>query len=213
MCWSAQADLVAGAAVAAVGAAAAVRAGATRRLPLAALPLLLGAHQLVEAGVWAGWAWARTVWAVVALPLLPLYVPAAVWCATRRRSAAWCTLLGAAVAVPLALALVRHPVTAHAHGHTLGYAVGVPAPGLLLAGYLAAVLGALLGSGDRYLRLLGWVAGLGALACALLWRLAFVSTWCALAALASVLLYRWAAVNPSSSASTSPTEPPGSGTG
>ncbi len=213
MCWSARADLVAGAAVAAVGAAAAVRAGAGRRLPLAALPLLLGAHQLVEAGVWAGWAWARTVWAVVALPLLPLYVPAAVWCATRRRAAAWCTLLGAAVAVPLALALTRHPVAAHVHGHTLGYAVGVPVPGLLLAGYLVAVLGALLGSGDRYLRLLGWVAGLGALACALLWRLAFVSTWCALAALASVLLYRWADVNSSSSASTSATEPPGSGTG
>ncbi|MFJ5881714.1 DUF6629 family protein [Kitasatospora cineracea] len=213
MCWSARADLVAGAAVAAVGAAAAVRAGAGRRLPLALLPLLLGAHQLVEAGVWAGWAWARTVWAVVALPLLPLYVPAAVWCATRRRTAAWCTALGAAVAVPLALALARRPVAAHVHGHTLGYAVGVPAPGLLLAGYLAAVLGALLGSGDRWLRLLGWVAGLGALACALLWRLAFVSTWCALAALASVLLYRWAAVNPSSSASTSATEPPGSGTG
>ncbi|WP_033222077.1 DUF6629 family protein [Kitasatospora phosalacinea] len=213
MCWSAEADLIAGSAVAAVGVAAAVRAGASRRLPLAALPLLLGAHQVVEAGVWAGWAWARTAWAVIALPLLPLYVPAAVWCATRRRAAAWFTLLGAAVAVPLACAVARRPVAAHAHGHTLGYAVGVPAPGVLLAGYLAAVLGALLCSGDRHLRLLGWITGAGALVCGLLWRLAFVSTWCALAALASVLLYRWAVVNSSSSARTSATEPPGSGTG
>ncbi|WP_282204779.1 DUF6629 family protein [Kitasatospora fiedleri] len=213
MCWSAEADLIAGGAVAAVGAAAVVRAGVSRRLPPAALPLLLGGHQLVEAGVWSGWAWARTVWAVIALPLLPLYVPAAVWCATRRRSALWCAALGAAVAVPLALAVARHPVAAHVHGHTLGYAIGVPVAGPLLAGYLAAVLGALLGSGDRYLRLLGWITGLGALVCALLWRLAFVSTWCALAAVASVLLYRWAAVSASSSASASPTEPPGSGTG
>ncbi|MFJ5228834.1 DUF6629 family protein [Kitasatospora sp. NPDC088391] len=192
MCWSAEADLVAGGAVAAVGIAAAVRAGASRRLPLAALPLLLGVHQLVEAGVWAGWGWARTLWAVIALPLLPLYVPAAVWCATRRRSAAAFTALGAAVAVPLALALARHPVTAHPHGHTVGYAVGVPAAGLLLAGYLAAVLGSLLCSGDARLRLLGAVVGVGAVGCALLWRLAFVSTWCALAAVASVLLLDWA---------------------
>ncbi|BAJ26669.1 MULTISPECIES: DUF6629 family protein [Kitasatospora] len=213
MCWSAEADLVAGGAVAAVGVGAALRAGWSRRLPLAALPLLLGAHQLVEAGVWAGWGWARTVWAVVALPLLPLYVPAAVWCATRRRAAARFTLLGAAVAVPLAVALARRPVAARPHGHTLVYAVGVPASGPLLAGYLVAVLGALLCSGDRRLRLLGWIAGLGALVCGLLWRLAFVSTWCALAAVASVLLYRWADVSASSSARASATEPPGSGTG
>jgi hypothetical protein len=36
----------------------------------------------------------------------------------------------------------------------------------------------------------GLVAGAGH--CALLWCLAFVSTWCALAALVSLLLLRWA---------------------
>ncbi|GGQ64087.1 DUF6629 family protein [Kitasatospora griseola] len=189
MCWSAGADLLVGSAVTAVGVAAVLRAGSGPQLPLAALPLLLGVHQLVEAGVWSGWAWARTAWAVIALPLLPVYVPAAVWCATGRRSAAWFTALGAAVAVPLTLALARHPVTAHPHGHTLDYAIGVPAAALLLAGYLAATVGALLCSGDHRLRRLGMVLGAGALACGLLWQLAFVSTWCALAAVASVLLY------------------------
>ncbi|MFD8479515.1 DUF6629 family protein [Kitasatospora sp. NPDC059673] len=192
MCWSAGADLLVGSAVSAVGVATVLHAKTGRQLPLAALPLLLGVHQLVEAGVWSGWAWARTVWAVIALPLLPVYVPAAVWCATRRRSAAWFTALGAAVAVPLAVALARHPVTAHAHGRTLDYAVGVPAGGLLLAGYLAATVGALLCSGDHRLRRLGAVLGVGALVCGVLWRLAFISTWCALAAIASVLLYDWA---------------------
>ncbi|MGW4379441.1 DUF6629 family protein [Kitasatospora sp. NPDC004531] len=192
MCWSAGADLLVGSAVSAVGVATLLRADRPHQLPLAALPLLLGVHQLVEAGVWSGWAWARTVWAVIALPLLPVYVPAAVWCATGRRSAAWFTALGAAVAVPLAVALARHPVAAHPHGHTLHYAIGVPAAGLLLAGYLAATLGPLLCSGDRRLRRLGTVLGAGALVCALLWRLAFVSTWCALAAVASVLLHDWA---------------------
>lgn len=52
MCWSATADLVAGAGVAAVGVACVARVRSARDLPLAALPLLLGAHQLVESAVW-----------------------------------------------------------------------------------------------------------------------------------------------------------------
>ncbi|MFE6053802.1 DUF6629 family protein [Kitasatospora sp. NPDC056446] len=211
MCWSAQADAVAGGVVAAVGVACLVRAhrsGNPQRLPLAALPLVLGLHQLIEALVWLGTdggltaglaGAARTAWAVIALPLLPVLVPAAVWCATvgpRRRVLAGLTLLGAAVAVPLAAAVAARPVTATVHGHTLGYAVGIPHPALLLSGYLLATVGCLLASGDRLLRRLGLLTAVGALACALLWRLAFVSTWCALAALASLLLLHWAGSPP-----------------
>ncbi|MEU1288788.1 DUF6629 family protein [Kitasatospora sp. NPDC005856] len=207
MCWSAQADAVAGGLVAVAGVACLVRAhraGRPERLPLAALPLVLGVHQLIEAVVWLGAdgglpdglaGAARTAWAVVALVLLPVLVPAAVWCATsgpRRRTLAAITLLGAAVAVPLAVAVGSHPVAATVHGHTLGYAVGVPYPAFLLAGYVLVTVGSLLASGDRLLRLLGLLIGAGAIASALLWRLAFVSTWCALAALTSLLLLRWA---------------------
>ncbi|MFI2609282.1 DUF6629 family protein [Kitasatospora sp. NPDC018619] len=211
MCWSAQADAVAGGLVTVVGVAClarARRAGRPERLPLAALPLVLGVHQLIEALVWLGTdgglpdglaGAARTAWAVIALPLLPVLVPAAVWCATdgpRRRVLAALVLLGAAVAVPLAVAVATHPVTATVHGHTLDYAIGVPYPVPLLAGYLLATVGSLLVSGDRLLRHLGLLVGAGTLACALLWHLAFVSTWCALAALASLLLFRWAGRRP-----------------
>ncbi|MBD0689086.1 DUF6629 family protein [Streptomyces sp. CBMA123] len=214
MCWSAQADAVAGAAVAGIGVACLVRArrsGRPQRLPLAALPLVLGVHQLVEALVWLGTdgelpsalaGATRTAWAVIALPLLPVLVPVGVWCAAhepghpagpgRRRVLALLALLGAAVAVPLAVAVAAHPVTATRHGHTLGYAIGIPYPALLLTGYLLTTVGSLLISGDRLLRRLGLLTGVGAVLCALLWRLAFVSTWCALAALASLLLLHWA---------------------
>lgn len=87
MCWSAEADLAAGVGVAVVGAACVARAGRGRDLPLAALPLLLGAHQVIEAAVWAsdgGTGPAVLLWAVVALPLLELWVPAGVWCAAPR---------------------------------------------------------------------------------------------------------------------------------
>ncbi|MFB7380736.1 DUF6629 family protein [Kitasatospora purpeofusca] len=208
MCWSAQADLVVGSAVTAVGALCLVRAhraGRPERLPLAALPLVLGVHQLIEAAVWSGAdgdlspapaAWARTAWAVIALPLLPLLVPIGVRCAARvdrprQRLLTGFVILGLLVTVPLAHTVAAHPVGATAHAHTLGYRLGAPYPALLLTGYLLATVGSLLLSGDRLLRRLGLLTGIGALVCALLWQLAFVSTWCALAALASVLLLRW----------------------
>ncbi len=89
------------------------------------------------------------------------------------------------------VAVARHPVTAEEHGHMLSYAVGIPYAPLLLAGYLVATIGSPLLSGDRTLRLLGVLTGVGALLSALLWRLAFASTWCALAALVSVVLLEW----------------------
>ncbi|MFD0275689.1 DUF6629 family protein [Kitasatospora sp. NPDC127111] len=212
MCWSAQADLIAGGVVSGIGMLCLVRtarAGRPERLLLASLPLVLGVHQLVEAAVWSGVegglpagpaGWARTAWAVIALPLLPVLVPAGVLHATRepdrRRHLRPFLLLGLLVAAPLAVAVASGPVTATDHGHTLGYAIGVPHPVLLLTGYLLATIGPLLLSHDRLLRRLGLLTGAGALVCALLWRLAFVSTWCALAAVASVLLLHWTAHPP-----------------
>ncbi|GAA1391371.1 hypothetical protein GCM10009639_21140 [Kitasatospora putterlickiae] len=214
MCWSARADLVAGGAVTAVGVlclARAHRSGRPERLPLAALPLVLGVHQLIEAAVWLGAdgelpaapaAWARTAWAVIALPVLPLLVPIGVRRAavdagrTRRRLLSALVLLGLLVAAPLAHALATHPVDVTAHAHTLDYRIGIPHPVLLLAGYLLATVGALLLSGDLQLRRLGLLTTTAALICALLWHLAFISTWCALAAITSTLLLRWTSAPP-----------------
>ncbi|WBP85627.1 DUF6629 family protein [Kitasatospora cathayae] len=213
MRWSAQADAVVGGAVAGVGVACLVRARRSRwpqPFSLAALPLMLSVHQLVEALVWLGADGelppplaeaARTAWAVIALPLLPVLVPAGVWQAAcepghpvgphRRRGLVQLTVLGAVIAIPLAAAVASHPVTATRYGHTLGYAIGIPHPAFLLAGYLLTTVGSLLLSGDRLLRRLGLVTGTGAVLCALLWRFAFMSTWCALAASASLLLLHW----------------------
>ncbi|MGW4508209.1 DUF6629 family protein [Streptomyces sp. NPDC004436] len=197
MCWSAAADLTAGTAIAAVGLVCVARVRRARDLPVAALPLLLGVHQLVEAAVWnthGGCSPAATAWAVIAFPLLPVWVPAGVLLAAapgaRRRL--WATLaVGTATAAVLAYALATGPVTAEIRGRTIGYGVKVPWMPLVLAGYLFATLGALLLAGDRRLRTLGVVLAAGALACSALWRLEFASTWCAFAAVASVLVLGW----------------------
>ncbi|WP_339133402.1 DUF6629 family protein [Streptomyces sp. f51] len=197
MCWSATADLAAGAGIAAVGAACVLRARRRADLPLAALPLLLGAHQIVEARVWdtgGGTGPATVLWAVIALPLLAVWVPAGVLCAAPARARRRLLLplaAGLATAAALAHALAVRPVTAEIRGHTMGYTVDLPRPELVVAGYLFATVGALLLSGDRGLVLLGVLTGAGAAICWSLWELEFVSTWCACAAVVSVTLLGW----------------------
>jgi hypothetical protein len=205
VCWSAQADLVAGTAIAGLGLLCLARVRRSGDLPLAALPLVLGVHQLIEAAVWLGAdgrlaagpaQWARTAWAVIALPLLPVLVPLGVLRAAgpgggRRPLLTALLALGTVVAAFLTAALVAHPVGVRVHQHTLTYAVGIPYAPVLLVGYLAATLGPLLLGGDRLLRRLGVLLGLAALLCGLLWRLAFASAWCALAALLTLGLLHW----------------------
>ncbi|MEU1043400.1 DUF6629 family protein [Streptomyces sp. NPDC005551] len=197
MCWSAKADLVAGAGIAALGAACLVRARRRRDLPMAALPVLLGAHQIVESVVWhaGGGAGPATVaWAVIALPLLAVWVPLGVMCAaprSARRRVLTPLVAGAVTATALAHALAVRPVTAEVRGHTLGYVLDLPHAQLLIGGYLLATVGSLLLSGDRGLTVLGVLVAVGAIVCWALWRLEFVSTWCAFAALCSVVLCFW----------------------
>ncbi|MFI9747666.1 DUF6629 family protein [Streptomyces sp. NPDC052494] len=197
MCWSAAADLWAGLGIGAVGLASIASVRRPGDAPLAALPLLLGAHQVVEAAVWrsgGGAGPATLAWAVIALPLLPVWVPAGVLTAARpadRRRLLAPLAVGCATAAVLAYRLATRPVTAEIRGHTLGYVVDLPYAALLIAGYLLATVGALLLARDRILRLLGLLTGAGAVVCALLWSAEFVSTWCALAAVASVVLLVW----------------------
>jgi hypothetical protein len=197
MCWSATVDLAVGGAVAAVGVACLTQLRRAGDLPLAALPLLLGAHQMIESAVWrdpSGAACARTAWAVIALPALPVLVPLGVLLAVRppaRRRVAPLFGVGVVTAAGLGAGLAAAAVTADVRGHTLGYGIGLPAAPLLIAGYLLATVGSLLVSGDRVLRLLGLVVAVGAALCGTLWRLEFISTWCLFAAVVSVMLLWW----------------------
>ncbi|WP_405875258.1 DUF6629 family protein [Streptomyces sp. NBC_00005] len=197
MCWSATADLVAGAGIACIGVACVARVHRIGDLPLAALPLLLGAHQLVEARVWqvqGGTGPATVAWAVIALPLLAVWVPVAVFCAVPRQARARLAIplaCGVATAAVLTYGIVTSPVRAEIRGHTVGYAIGLPHAAVLVAGYLLATIGAMLLSGDDWLRGFGLLAAVGALVCWALWRLEFVSTWCAFAAVCSVVVFGW----------------------
>ena len=196
MCWSATADLVAGCGIAAVGVACVARTRRAGDLPLAGLPLLLGAHQVVESLDWlsgGGTGPAAVAWAAMALPLLAVWVPVAVLCAPPRvhRRLMIPLAAGLATAATLSYNLATHSVTADIRGHTVGYVIDLPQAELLVAGYLLATVGSLLLSGDRILVLLGVLVAVGAVVCWALWELEFVSTWCAFAAVCSVVMYGW----------------------
>ncbi|MCB5165447.1 hypothetical protein LG634_11465 [Streptomyces bambusae] len=195
MCWSATADLVAGSVITAAGGYCVVRTVRARRLrelPVAGLPVLLGVHQLVEAAVWSGGGGtgpATTAWAVIAFPVAALWVPLAVLIAGPARPRLWWPVgAGLLVAGFLAYRMALRPVSAEIRGHTVGYGLEVPYAGLVLGAYLLATVGALLLSPARLLRLLGALVAAGAVICAALWHTEFVSTWCAFAAAATLLL-------------------------
>jgi len=176
-------------------------------LPMAFLPVLLGAHQLIEAVVWKGESgdvspgtaeFAREVWAVIAFPLLPAFVPLAVLAAQwplrrgrERRRAVFFVLLGLVVCGALSHAVASGPVDATVCGNTVRYSVGIPGAPWVIAGYLVATLGSLVLARDRLLRVLGWVCLVGAAVTARVWFHSFASTWCAVAAAASVIVLFW----------------------
>jgi hypothetical protein len=199
MCWSASADAVAGCSIVGLGVLGLGFARTARDVPLAALPLVLGAHQLIEARIWSESAGTGTPvrgpavvgWALIAFVVLPTYVPAAVLLVDRRRRRPQLIALVTGVAVSAFLSVqLTHGVEATQHQHVMDYGVGVPWLPAVLAGYLTATCLPLLASGERLLRDLGVALVAGAMVAAVLDVVAFASVWCALAAVVSLLVVR-----------------------
>lgn len=200
MCFSAEADLVAGIVVGAVGVDAVRHVRRPGQRWLAALPLVFATHQLTEAVVWWGlhdqvaasvWQPARWVYLSVAFGLIPVLVPVAVganepdW--NRRRTGVF-VALGAAVAVVLMYAVVRGPVSAEIEGRHISYEVELWHGGAIVGLYVIATCGSLLISAHPHVR---WYGGINLVAVGLLaWfdRTAFISLWCAWAAITSVAI-------------------------
>jgi hypothetical protein len=200
MCFSVEADLVAGAALLPIGALSLTKVREPRELAFAALPLLFAAHQLVEALVWAGTDgtvgagtahMAAVAYVLFALPFLPTFVPAAVLLLEdgRRR---WAVLpflvLGLAVSAYLAWHVAANGVRVSAHPHALVYHVSLGEPVRWSGLYVVAVMGACLVSRHRAVVAFGVVNVLGLTLVAWAYRDAFASLWCVYAAVSSVLV-------------------------
>ncbi len=199
MCFSPQADLVGGAVICGIGVDA-LRHVDRRpsHVGLASLPVVFGAHQLVESVLWFSLQGhlsnglgrsALWVYLVVAFVVLPIFIPIAVaaiepsrW---RRRLAASLAVVGTVVGGVLLAAMVRGPMTVAMRPYHLAYSVRLSEGGLLVGLYVLATCGAVLLSSDRRIVIFG-VANLVAVAViAGLTIDGFASVWCAWAAVIS----------------------------
>ncbi len=202
MCFAPEADALVGAVVVAVGVDALRHVREPKQIPLAALPLLFGLHQLTEAFVWWGLeghvahsverasTWIYLLFAFSALPILiaiavGLIEPVLV----RRRVIAAFGLVATAVAIALTTAMFRGTLDAAIDGRHIEYSVDALGYGGQLTGvYVIATCGALLASSYRDLATLG---ALNLVVVPLLMALTvggFVSLWCFWAAIVSVVI-------------------------
>jgi len=200
MCFSPQGDLVGGLVITAIGADA-VRHVHDRRdhLALAALPLLLGAHQLDETFVWWGLqghvpaaVGRAAMWAYlfVAFVVLSVYVPMAVMALEerrRKRQMVPFVAIGTVVSTVLLVALIAGSPTAVLARYHIAYSLhldhGIGLPITVL--YVVAVCGALLVSRYHDVRIYGIVNLVAVVILARLTADGFASLWCAYAAVTS----------------------------
>jgi hypothetical protein len=199
VCFSAQADLVGGVVLGAIGFDVARHVHRRHdHLALACLPVLFAAHQLDEAFVWWGLQghvasaaghFATWVYLLFAFVVLPVYVPMAVWSlepqGRRRRIIAPFIGLGVLVSATLLAAMVRGPVTARLGHYHVSYSTGLHSDLLVVTAYVVATCGSLVFSGYRHIAIFGVV---NLIAVAVLARLTidgFASLWCGWAAITS----------------------------
>jgi hypothetical protein len=170
-------------------------------LALAWLPLLLGAHQFIEALVWL---WLQghvprgighvALWAylLIAFVVLPVFIPLAVIALepTRRRKAMMVpfALIGAVIAAILLATMVRGPVGVKLAPYHLSYSIRVSDGLLIIALYVIAVCGPLLMSGYRNVVIFGAVNLVAVIVIARLTISGFASVWCGWAAISSAAI-------------------------
>ena len=202
VCFSPQADVVGGLVICAIGIDA-VRHIRQRRefIALAWIPLLLGAHQFIEALVWL---WLQghvprgighvALWAylLIAFVVLPVFVPLAVIALepTRRRKAMMApfALIGTVIAAILLAVMVRGPVGVKIAPYHLSYSVRAPDGLLVVSLYVVAVCGPLLTSGYRNVVIFGAANLVAVIVIARLTISGFASVWCAWAAVSSAAI-------------------------
>ena len=201
MCFSAEADVVAGLVVTAIGVDALRQVRRPAERALGVLPVLLGAHLLVEAAVWQGVTGdisastgrdATWLYLAIALVVLPVLVPVAVRSvepdARRRRTIGYLAILGAALAGVYVFVLLQTSVDVRIDGNHLAYDLNLDHGGLLAGIYAAVACAPPMLSSERRIAGFG-LANLAAVV-VLAWieSTALTSLWCAWAAVTSIAI-------------------------
>lgn len=200
MCFSAEMDLVAGIAITTVGIDAARHVTHRSQAALAAIPLLLGVHQLIETLVWwdlegrvSACAGDTATWLylLIALTLMPIAVPLAFLTLRMGRSVAadWAFLaIGGGVGLVLFAQLGLEAPGRYIDGHHIAYRAGIAYDWITLPLYVVATCGPALLARSRRLQAFGLLNLVAVGVIAWISQTAVVSIWCVWAAFTSVLI-------------------------
>lgn len=200
MCFSPEADIVTGVLVCAVGIDALNHVTTPEQRPLAALPLVLGAHQLTETFVW--WSLqgkvspsvgdAATMLYLMVAFLLPLWVPLAIrgveTSVKRRRFMGFLAGAGAVVSAAYVGSAMAGPVGSAVGGNYIIYEVSLPLSAVMGTLYVVTTCGAPLMSSDRIIRDFGMVNLVAVAFIILMVFEGLTSLWCTWAAVTSVAI-------------------------
>lgn len=202
MCFSPTGDLVGGAVVVAIGVDACLHVKRrSEYVAIAALPIVLGLHQIDETFVW-WWLqghvgigvghvamWIYLIFAMVVLPTaVPLMGILFEPTPRRRWRIAPFVVLGAGVSIVLLEAmLVGHPSVRLGTYH-LAYSIGLRHGVAVIGLYIVATCGSLLVSGFRPVVWFGLMNLVAVIVLALLCASGFTSLWCFYAALVSAAI-------------------------
>ncbi|OBK27629.1 hypothetical protein A5634_22445 [Mycobacterium asiaticum] len=200
MCFSATADLVAGAALVPIAVLSLREVKHWRELPFALLPTVFAVHQFIEDAVWPSSDsdissgvihLAVRAYLFIAMALLPTLLPLSIVLleprGARLRVAPF-VALGAVVSCYLAYVVLTQPVTVVKHHHALEYQTAMQYGVVWTGLYIIAVIGPALLSGYPSIIAFGALNLVGLVVVAILLTQAFASLWCVYAALASVLV-------------------------
>jgi len=199
VCFSPQGDLVGGAVVTAIGIDACWHArGRPELAAVAALPIVLGLHQVDETYVWWGLQGtvaagtgrtAMWIYLVVALVVLPVLAPSLVISAEPVRRRRWqmapFVVVGLGVAAMLAETMAANGARATIGAHHIAYSIGLPDGYVVVGAYVVATCVPFLLSSYRHVRYFGVANLVAVIVLARLCATGFTSLWCAYAALVS----------------------------
>lgn len=202
MCFSANANFIASAAIGAVGVATLWHVRQPRAVLFAAVPLLFAIHQFIEGFVWLGVdgivrpdAEGHVVFLFIlyAQGVLPFLMPLAVLLmeppGRRRTGIAVLTVIGAALCGYVFYALIDDESHVRVIAHSLNYDNPLTATWWVALVYVIVTCGSLIASSHRVVMWFGLLNLAGVIVTLLVKQYAFTSIWCLYAAIISVMIY------------------------
>ncbi|GJL74054.1 DUF6629 family protein [Nitrosomonas sp.] len=201
MCFSAEASFIVGGSLVLIGAAIIKKVHYKRDIPVALIPLIFAAQQIIEGLLWVSLNngdlqaqfWLSHIYGVFVGVIWPLYVPFAIYCTEtdriRRKIIAAAGLAGLTLAIYTIDGIVSQPISVKIINNHIYYEHDIHIYPLVIMIYLFATCIPFILSGFRNLHLTGITVTFSFFVAYFIYTKTFVSVWCFFAAIASALIF------------------------